>query len=87
MLEEFKIVLGHRDLDQGCKRDGILRDGWDRASKIISFVGRDGTGIFGTAGRAKNGTKRDPAIFSLIKNYYPPVIFFDFFEIETRNRN
>ena len=56
--DNLGVSLKLRDVysAQGCKRDGILRD---RDSKIIFLAGRDGTEIFGTAGQAKNGTKRD----------------------------
>jgi len=65
-----------------CKRDGILHGG--QAGPGQYFFLRDGTRIFGT------GKKRDPAIFSLIKNYYQvdsiidtvsTNIFFEFFGI------
>ena len=62
---------------QGCKRDGILRDGTGGTGTAKLFfcgTGRDRDWDFRDSGtgkkRDKSGTKRDPAIFSFIKNYY-----------------
>ena len=57
------------------KGTGFCGSGGTGTEKLF-FCGTGRDWDFRDSGTGKNGTKRDPAIFSLIKNYYPPVICF-----------
>ena len=71
-IVKLKIVVQILGQDQGCKRDGIFRDGRDRDSKIIFL--RDGTD-FRDSGTGKNRDKTGSPNFLLLKSFLLPVPF------------
>ena len=79
-----KISTLNTSICQGCKRDGLLRDGRERDSKIIFFAGRDWD--FRDSGTGKTWDKTGSRDFFLllkitIKLIVTTNIFFEFFGI------